>query len=72
MRRQMVITTMFYKLGCCALTKKIREIHGQKLLRNLVYAMMEHVDPSGLKKLGGIGKQKQAPKGVFTSKVNVH
>ena len=52
MRRQMV-TTMFYKLGYCALTQKIREIHGQKLLRNLVYAMMEHVDPSGLRKLGG-------------------
>ena len=38
-------------LGYCVLTKKIREIHVQKVLRNLVYAMMEHVDPSGLKKL---------------------
>ena len=53
------------------MTEEIREIHSQKLLRNLVYAMMEHVDPRGLTKLGGIGKQKQAPKGVFTSKVNV-
>ena len=36
-------------LGYCVLTKRIREIHVQKVLRNLVYAMMEHVDPSGLK-----------------------
>ena len=50
--------------GYRSLTKKFREIHGQKLLRNLVYAMMEHVDP-------GIGKPKRALKGVFTSKVNV-
>ena len=34
--------------------------------------MMEHVDPSGLKKLDGIGKPLQTPKGVYTSKVNVN
>ena len=38
-------------LGYCVLTKRIREILVQKVLKNLVYAMMEHVDPSGLKKL---------------------
>ena len=38
-------------LGYYVLTKRIREIHVQKVLRNLVYAMTEHVDPSGLKKL---------------------
>ena len=52
------------------MTKKIREIHNQKVPRNLVYAMMEHVDPSGLEERGGIGQPKQDPKGVFTSKVN--
>ena len=58
-------------LGYRAMTKKIREIHGQKVPRNLVYAMMEHVDPSGLEERGGVGQPKRAPKGVFTSKVNV-
>ena len=36
-------------LGYCVLTEKIRTIHVQKVPRNLVYAMIEHVKPSGLK-----------------------
>ena len=41
-------------LGYRAMTKKIREILGQKVPRNLVYAIMEHVDPSGLEERGHI------------------
>ena len=41
-------------LGYRAMTKKIREILGQKVPRNLVYAMMEHVDPNGLEERGRI------------------
>ena len=55
-------------LGYCALTKKIREIHSQKVLRNLVYAMMEHVDPSGLKKTRWHRETKAKPKGCFCLK----
>ena len=58
-------------LGYRAMTKKIREFHSQKVPRNLVYAMMEHVDPSGLQERGGIRQPKRAAKGVFTSEVNV-
>ena len=55
-------------LGYCAMTKKIREIHSQKVLRNLVYAMMEHVDPSGLKKTRWHRETKAKPKGCFCLK----
>ena len=56
-------------LGHRALHKKIREIHGLNVPRNMVYAMMAEVDPSGLEQRSGVGKRKRAPKGVFTSKV---
>lgn len=35
-------------LGYRALHKKIREVHDLNVPRNLVYAMMEEVDPEGL------------------------
>ena len=35
-------------LGYRALHKKIREVHNLNVPRNLVYAMMEEVDPEGL------------------------
>lgn len=56
-------------LGYRALHKKIREIHHLKVPRDVVYAMMAEVDPRGLEERSGVGKRRQAPKGVFTSKV---
>ena len=50
-------------LGYRALHKKIREVHGQKVPRNMVYAMMEFVDPSSLKERG-VGS-KMSSKGCF-------
>ena len=44
------------QLGYRVLTRTIREIHGQKVPRNLVYAMMGHVDPTSLKEPGGTRK----------------
>ena len=57
-------------LGYRALHKKIREVHGQNVPRNMVYGMMKFVDPSGLKERGGVGQPKRARKGVFSSKVS--
>ena len=56
-------------LGYRALHKKIREVHNLNVPRNLVYAMMEEVDPEGLEERSCVGKQKRPPKGAFTSKV---
>ena len=56
-------------LGYRALHKKIREVHNLNVPRNLVYAMMEEVDPEGLEERSGVGKRKRLPKGAFTSKV---
>ena len=44
-------------LGYHALHKKVREVHGLKFPRNLVYAMMENVDSSGLGKEEELGNQ---------------
>ena len=46
-------------LGYRALHKKVREVHGLKVPRNLVYAMMENVDSSGLEERGGVGQPKR-------------
>ena len=56
-------------LGYRALHKKIREVHNLNVPRNLVYAMMEEVDPEGLEERSCVGKRKRPPKGAFTSKV---
>ena len=48
---------------------KIREVHNLNVSRNLVYAMMEEVDPEGLEERSCVGKRKRPPKGAFTSKV---
>ena len=45
-------------LGYRALHKKLREVHGLMVLRNMVYTMMEEVDPSGLEERGGVGQSK--------------
>ena len=54
-------------LGYRALHRKIREVHGQNVPRNLE-PMMTEVDSSFLKERG-VSKQKRARKGVFSSKV---
>lgn len=56
-------------LGYRALHKKIREIHGLKVPRDLVYAMMAEVDPTGLQERAGVGGRRRARKNTFTSEV---
>jgi hypothetical protein len=46
-------------LGYCALHKKLREVHSRMVPRNMVYSMMEEVDPSGLEERGGVGQSKR-------------
>ena len=43
-------------LGYRAMHKKIREIHGLSVPRDLVYMVMAKVDPRGLEETGGFGK----------------
>ena len=45
-------------LGYRAMHKKIREIHGLSVPRDLVYIVMAKVDPRGLEERGGVGKAK--------------
>jgi hypothetical protein len=45
--------------GYRAIHKKLREVHGLIVPRNIVYGMMEHVDPSGLEERGPLGKSKR-------------
>ena len=57
-------------LGYRALYKKIREVHGLKVARNMVYDMMYTVDPTGLDETGSVGwlrRPRRTKK--FTSKV---
>lgn len=57
-------------LGYRALHKKIREVHDLMVPRNLVYAMMEEVDSSGLKERGAVGQRKRPNREKrFASKV---
>ena len=46
-------------LGYRTLHKKVRKVHGLKVPWNLVYAMMENVDSSGLEERGGVGQPKR-------------
>ena len=46
-------------LGYRAMHKKIREIHGLNVPRDLVYMVMAKVDPRGLEERGGVGKAKR-------------
>ena len=45
-------------LGYRAMHKKIREIQGLQVPRDLVYAVMTKVDPDGLEERGGVGETK--------------
>lgn len=58
-------------LGYRAMHKKIREVHGLKVPRNLVYDTMADVNPEGLEARGGVGKPKRLKRNkVFTSNVS--
>ena len=46
-------------LGYRAMHKKIREIHGLNVPRDLVYMVMAKVDPRGLEERGGVGKARR-------------
>ena len=46
-------------LGYRAMRKKIREIHGLNVPRDLVYMVMAKVDPRGLEETGGVGKARR-------------
>ena len=52
-------------LGYRALHEKIREVHNLNVPRNLVYVMMEEVDPEGLEERSCVGERKRPPKGAF-------
>ena len=58
-------------LGYRALHKKIREIHGLKVPRDIVYAMMAEVDPSGLEERRVRKRRRTHPKGAFESQVRL-
>ena len=49
-------------LGYRSLHKKIREIHGLRVPRRLVYASMQDINPAALTARGNVGKQKKGPK----------
>ena len=42
-------------LGYRSLYKKVREVHGLNVPRNLVYDVMADVNPEGLEERGGVG-----------------
>ena len=46
-------------LGYRAMHKKILEIQGLQVPRDLVYAVMTKVDPDGLEERGGVGETKR-------------
>ena len=46
-------------IGHRAMHKKIREIKGLQVPRNLVYVVMTKVDPEGLEESGGVEETKR-------------
>ena len=46
-------------LGYRAMHRKIREIHGLNVPRDLVYQVMSKVDPDGLEERGGVEEAKR-------------
>ena len=58
-------------LGYRSLHKKVREVHGPNVPRNLVYDVMADVNPEGLEERGGVGMPKRPKRtGAFTSNVS--
>ena len=45
--------------GPGAFAKKIREVHGFNVPRNIVYNLMADIDPEGLQSRGGVGQPKK-------------
>ena len=59
-------------LGYRALHKKIREVHGLSVPRNLVYALMTEVNPQGLEERGCVGRPKRPQRNnAFPSNVRL-
>ena len=57
-------------LGYRSSHKKVREVHGLNVPRNLVYDVMADVNPEGLEERGGVGMPKRPKRtGAFTSNV---
>ena len=55
-------------LGYRAMLKTLRQEHELKVPRDLVYVVMQVVDPEGLQATGGVGNPKQKQKGKYTTK----
>ena len=55
-------------LGYRAMQKTRRQEHELKVPWNLVYVVMQDVDPEGLQARGGIGNPKQKQRGKYTTK----
>ena len=55
-------------LGYRAMQKKLRQEHELNVPRDLVYAVMQEVDPEGLETRGGVGNARQKKKGKYTTK----
>ena len=54
-----------------ALHKKVREIHGLNVPRNLIYDVMYEVNPQGLEERGGMGQPKRPQRrAIFISSVS--
>ena len=55
-------------LGYRAMQKKLRQEHELNVPRDLVYAVMQDVDPDGLDARGGVGTGRKKKKGKYTTK----
>ena len=55
-------------LGYRAMQKTLRQEHELKVPRDLVYVVMQDVDPEELQAKGGVGNPKQKQKGKYTTK----
>ena len=55
-------------LGYRAMQKTLRQEHELKVPRDLVYVVMQDVDPEELQAKGGVGNPKQKEKGKYTTK----
>ena len=58
-------------LGYRSLHKKVREVHGINVPRNVVYDVMADVNPEGLEQRGGVGMPERPKRtGAFASNVS--
>lgn len=55
-------------LGYRAMHKKLRQVHGLNVPRDLVHAVMYDVDPEGLEGRCCVGTGRRKKKGCFTTK----